>query len=377
MGQSLGIQCRVIGLFTAVVLSTAPAVGQRVVTIGDAATSHMAKTVSATRVVSMGEFDESDSYNQSPFSIVRQPGGRFLVVTYNGHILQYSPAGLLIHEIGRHGDGPGEFKFPRLALPADSSVYIIDDISSRMTNIGALGNVIGAHPFALRSAYAIVSASPGKWFASGSVRSPTSVGYPLHLISDTGIVERSFGPKGDQVVYRADRPENLNRVLAVSSDEVLYAGIPTSYRVEEYSRAGEIRRVFVRDSRWFHNTGVYVPPTPDIPPAAQLQAIFVDGSRQLWTASLIPSRTWGDGLGKLFSDPTTGKARYEISSISLLYDTQVEVIDLVSGKLTASTRLPGFGLRFLQNGDLTFFHQREDGVGSVVVMSLRLMRTAN
>jgi hypothetical protein len=53
----------------------------------------------------------------------------------DGNVLEYEPSGKFLRTIGRRGDGPGEFSFPNAIGLRDSSLWIADGQSQRLTII--------------------------------------------------------------------------------------------------------------------------------------------------------------------------------------------------------------------------------------------------
>jgi hypothetical protein len=65
-----------------------------------------------------------------------------LVVTHNGELLVFTPAGELARTIGREGDGPGEFRvINRLAIAEDGTLLVGDMGSGRVTLLESSGAV--------------------------------------------------------------------------------------------------------------------------------------------------------------------------------------------------------------------------------------------
>jgi hypothetical protein len=350
------------------VASVSPA--QSVTTISPARVGHDLGIETAL-VAQFPASDDAGDFNQPPYAVLQFPAGAFLVVGFGQRVLLYDHAGVFQREVGRKGAGPGEFQYPRYAVNQGSAIAIVDLASGRSTTVGPRGEYLHSEEFASHNMSFLVASATGQLYAAGSVRSPKSLGYPIHVLSAAGTILRSFGPQS-LPASRHGAPDDLNRTLALGPDGLLYAAVPGRYEIEVYTPAtGKHLRSFVQSATWFPPHSTYVPPTPVIPPLPHFQAIHVDRTH-LYTAILVPSKNWAKGLGEQFTDPGTGRQIYRIQTIADLYDTRVEAIDLATGEHQATAVFPGYGVQFTPYGDLVLFLQREDGTGFLRVESLRL-----
>jgi hypothetical protein len=95
-----------------------------------------------------------------------------------------------------NGFGP-DYRGPtNVALLPGDSIAVLDNGASVLFVFNEAGVPVRSVAINLAfSAYSLLALPGGKWVVEAPVESPDAVGYPLHLLSRTGRVVRSFGSK--------------------------------------------------------------------------------------------------------------------------------------------------------------------------------------
>lgn len=236
-------------------------------------------------------------------------------------------SGSITRQIGRSGEGPGEY-FRPLSVAELPQAYVVFD--------PALGRVtwLDKESFEVSRTVRMPAANTGTApavFSDGSyvlgAALPTRGGndLPLHLVTADGDVLRSFG----------EGPYSTN--IAPSGDSAVWVAQVDRYRVAKWHIDGRLLAVYERVADWF-------PPPADNRSrqagdrSVRLTEISEDEQGRLWVHTSI--RTLREVRGV---DATTGQ---EVSVLRLSPDPAtaqevIEVLDPVTGVVIASRRIPG------------------------------------
>lgn len=108
-------------------------------------------------------------------------------------------------------------------------------------------------------------------------------------------------------------------------------------------------RTLRRDPSWFHgesNAAIGAAPRngrPWIPPSPAVVGIEEDDEGLLWAYVRVPAPGWRDAWSRVKLDIDAGRQpRLNDLRWEKLYDTRIEVIDPVAGRVLARTTVDGF-----------------------------------
>lgn len=73
---------------------------------------------------------------------VKENGNIIVSETMRGYVTELSPSGSFVRRIGREGNGPGEFRRPIMIELIEDSLYLFDNLNSRMTVYGPTGEYL-------------------------------------------------------------------------------------------------------------------------------------------------------------------------------------------------------------------------------------------
>lgn len=278
--------------------------------------------------VTLGDVEDSISLGGLP-KVLRTAFGYFAVsfVDHPSNILLYGSDGNLLRDLGRYGSGPGEVRLVRYLAHARGDSVIVAEEGSRVhlfSGEGHFGRTVNVRT----TGKTAVQFPDGSLVVGGQVLQRSTAGIPVHFFNASGDYVRSFG--GD-VSYRRDQPLSDESRLALASDTSVWLVRPDTYRLEEWSRTGNLLRAVSRSIDWFPPLGGrsfetgYGPRPPD----PYITAVYVEEGL-LWVVSAVPDP---DRVPPRVSAP-------EVTPFFLgqTYDSVVEVLDPNAGRLLARLR---------------------------------------
>lgn len=282
--------------------------------------------------------DSQFPINLGRIRVYRDNSGRFLVPGEQGtKVGVYSSTGQFLRQLGRKGDGPGEFRSIATILvgPGDS-LHVIDDIARRRSVFDpSFSKLARISPATLRGDAVLY---PGdRLLASGSLPTRESAGLPLHLLRGDGTIERSFGTDAVEVAAQANLPMLLYRSIAPSRTGFWVANA-THYTIELWSDRLTRERVLHRDVEWFPRIADdYVFHTPTVErPRTLLRSMWEDPSGVLLVNIGVPAADWRPTAEARSEQPAFNERR-----MSRYVDTVLEAIDARSGTVLTTLRVRG------------------------------------
>ncbi len=324
----------------------------------------LACTISVVRFASIGG-------PQSPVDIANTQamflvGERLFLAHFRafGRLFEFRLDGTFVAEIGRPGEGPGEFqRVSYVHGDAAGNLHVYDRKRSswlgRHTVLDPTGtllrtNELEAAPFPVGT----VRFEDGSYVTATHVSTSDRIGLPLQHVATDGKILRSFGSVRGE--FRGDRPVLVTRLLAKGGPGRVWSAHKSRYLIEEWDTAGTRHRVRARAPDWFEPWATYRDFSRTEPPQSTIVAIHQDASGRLWVLSAVPGDSWRDGL------PTRPRGEPDLST---LFDTMVDVHD-ADGRLLVSQHLEQSFDGFL--GDGILFGSRQDDVGYVYIDLFRL-----
>jgi len=274
--------------------------------------------------------------------------GRFFVTSGAGYnqLFLTDEQGSVVRQVGAVGQGPGEFMDPRFVLETPSAFAVFDRRQGRITTLDkeSLQVVRTIRIPVVGAAANPVMFDDGTFVVSEA--SPTSG--PFHVTSRDGEVVESFGSLHEGM---------FPRTLARSGDSALWATYARGYRLEKWSREGELLKVLERVPDW------WVANSHELEVGDQytfVGQIHEDEAGLLWVHIHVLTKT--EERSGFFEDAATK------ASI-------IEVLDPSGGKVVASTRFRGVA-QLGQSNDFSQMVLEETpmGVNLVKIWGNRLHR---
>lgn len=262
--------------------------------------------------------------------------GRFFVTSGAGYnqLFLTDEEGSIVRQIGVIGQGPGEFMDPRFVLETPSAFAVFDRRQGRVTKLdkGTL-DVLRT----IRMPIVATAANP-VMFDDGAfvVSEPSSASGPLHVVGPDGELLRSFGS-----LHEGMFPQTLAR----AGDAGFWATYARGYRLERWSKEGQLLQVLKRAPEW------WVANSDELEPGDQytfVGQIHEDEAGLLWVHVHVLTKT--EERSGLFENPATK------ASI-------IEVIDPRRGEVVASSRFQGVAQLSLQSDEFFQIVVEETPVG--------------
>lgn len=263
-------------------------------------------------------------------TVSRLSTGDFLVSTGvgGGEILMYGKSGRIERRIGRPGQGPGEFgTHLTIWLAPGDTLHVFDQGNARVQTFDAAGEFVPSFQLPWPIArFALLGSN--EWLVHPMPVSPSFATRPVFaILSQTGEVLVEHG------TIPADLLDEESWVVAAENRGGFWEANVGEYAVRLRNRAGEVERLIEFSADWYPSWDRVDPGAPmSVPFPPFLWHLYEDGESRLWTYVIVPDANWA---------PRTSYPRGS-NGINRMFDTMVEVTDLPSGEVLASTRVDEF-----------------------------------
>ncbi len=354
-----------------------------------------------TRVVlTLGTKDGASALPGVPRDVTVDSQGRFWTVFLRRAPLLFARDGFFLREVGRLGEGPGEFVMPWNLLPVGDSMAVFG-LQGHVTVVGPnLNHVRTSTGPPMRGLTSVdLVRWPDEVLVAALTAQPAVAGQPLHLMDYAGGVARtvrSFGgtaemPRNDPALLSqggASWTMRLQRAVATSGEALFAVSRYTEYLVTQWDKTGKVIMQLDRAADFFPKKDIFIVGSSVRAPDTRMVAAWHDSRRYLWTFGHVAAPNWQQIQRAWTAEnppppPPTGGAgtiRAESSGRSIpessLYHTFIEVIDLESRTVVSSGRYAGFVVAVLPDGRLVSYRETDDGIPylDIVQVSLRGVR---
>ena len=287
-----------------------------------------------SHVASLGE-DDGPGEIGPVMSITSLEDGRYVLSSQwsEEHLAVFGANGRFLMRSGGRGEGPGEFSFVRFLRTLGQNLHVVDPMMRRRTVLSPEFTVVRTDPFSVELLGDILPMSDSSVVMNGFLRTPEGMGSVLHVLGPRGAVQNTMAEEPDGV--RLDRsPEVYMRSLSPGREgESFWAAHRTRYRVEEWGADGRLRQVLVRGVSWFPDHRGADDRGPDERPLPHVIDIQVDSDDRMWVLIRHGSEEWDEMIGTR----TPGDREFVVRNLGQLYTTVIEVIDLRTRTVIASS----------------------------------------
>lgn len=314
---------------------------------------------------------DADALDNIITSAVRDRAGRYLVAIRGQPTpLIYDSVGHSFGIIGRRGKGPGEYISAELLFrgPGDT-IYVMDRDQFRMQVLSPSLEPVRTYPI-LPSAWSMHVTGDGRILLNANSTTRTRIGYPFHELDPVGNIVRSFG--ADSGASWGPRDESAFTFAEAGNRRFWTASQIGKYELRLWGRTDSLLRIVERRVDWFRPYKSVWMATPDRQASPWLVTFWEDGQGRIWTVTRVGDRDWKRGLGP-GKRGEGGHMVYEVLSQRQVYDTMIEVLDPVSGRVIASQRFDDrFGFS-ISPGVISLAVRNEDGTYQLRVLRLSLI----
>ncbi len=257
--------------------------------------------------------------------------------------------------------GRGVFGYVRFLRTHGNSLHVIDPMMRRHTVLSPEFTVVRTARLSVEPLGDVLPVSDSSLVMSGFVRAAEGPAHLLHVVGPAGGIQQAMAEEPEGV--RMDRsPEVYMRALAPGrGSELFWAAHRTRYRVEEWGVDGVLRRVLVREVPWFPDHRGADDRGPDEQPLPRIVDVQVDSDDRMWVLIRHGSEEWDELMG---SRPQEDR-EFVMSNLDRLYTTVIEVIDLRSHAVLASSTVDAFLFSFVGDGRVASASS-SDGVATTV-----------
>lgn len=294
-------------------------------------------TIRLNHVFDIGGDDAPDALTFGVGGVARTRAGRYLVVDAqeSNRISIFDQVGRQTGSIGQPGQGPGEFVDIRaLFLDDADSIFVLDDGALRLSVLSPEGTYVRSMHLPFTGLRAMQRLRSGGFLAEGTVKTPQSLGYPLHLLAEDGAFKSSFGAR--LPLYQPNMRASLRREMATVNDDHVWVSHYLEYVLERWTLEGKLDKLIFRDVDWFPPATTIGRFGPDRQVPPRILDIRVDDEGRLWVVIRVASATWRQAFGP--QSMSREGPFYPWADETKAWDTVVEVIDPARGELVTSRR---------------------------------------
>lgn len=324
------------------------------------------RTTLETRI---GGADDPGALEGVPSWIGRDSLGRVWIAFTAPPIQLRDANGALLAEVGREGQGPGEFRGIREgSVGAGDTVHVFDRSNQRLTMLSGDLEVIREVPLEVRPWGGIVRLESGTWVMNDIQTGPGREGYPLHAVDPEGRLRGSFGAE----VPTAGTGFQLGsaRSLAAAPGDRVWAAHRTQYRLELWDTENGLHRTLVRRVDWFEPRYESERLPPRTPPGPTLTGIHLGADGTLWTRTGLPRDDYQDFLEEV--EPGVWYPREPVNDA---FRVRVEAIDPERACVLATLETDADFRGFLDDGGYwTYREAAGDWVPQVELHRIELVR---
>ncbi len=311
--------------------------------------------------------------------VVGQDARGRLLVTGRKAIGVFDSAGRFIKSLTRYGSGPGEFRQPfQFVVGPGDSLFVSDIALSRVSVFDPTFTTL-ARTVSVPRLTEFLPRADGQLTLGGYVATKEGAGQPLHVVSRSGGVVRSFGT--DSAIVGHDPRRTLARSLVSRANGDVLAAERDRYRLSVWGNDSGLRRVFERHAIWFPGTGpeARVDHFARTASPPQLYAIASTRDPNILLVNIVMPRK------DYKPDPRLQGSRGEVGIkpnkpiglyVNDYFDTIIEFLDLEQGTVLASSRLRGIYGPISHSPLHWRIQERPDGNLELAIVRFELVRSA-
>ncbi|MGQ0765435.1 MAG: 6-bladed beta-propeller [Gemmatimonadota bacterium] len=319
----------------------------------------------------IGDTEGQGAIDHRPSLITMDRRGRIFVVVNREAPQVFDTAGRFVQRLGRPGRGPGEFSIVDAIVPIESDSFLVFDAGLlRVSTYSPDLMYVRSHHREPRRIDAALRLVGGESVVAASFPSRQSAGYPLHIVSDSGRVLKSFGVSRPEL--RPEFPDINRRLLAPAAAGEFWSVKLLKYELELWDRSGAQRDALQRNAPWFvASIDGPVIVTPEQPPPSVLLGLREAEDGLLWVSLGRAAPAWRSALGERRRSPN-GFHYYEIVDVERLNESWIEVIDPTAGRVVSRARTAPVRVGWVVGHLLASYGEDSSGVGRVSLWRTRL-----
>lgn len=327
-------------------------------------------SLTLTKVATLGNIEADDDPGTATHTsgLAYDSKGRWFVTSVPGDkVIVYDPSGRLLQNIGRKGQGPGEFdRAMKIAIGPGDSIHVLDQ--TRISTFSPALKFVRTTSVPFPTFGPFGALSDGS-FAVGTIPFQRNA-HPLRLIRPKG-GGFSIGPTFE--FTPGSCPICHSAFVGTSKTPSQFLSIQrTTYELSEWRSGGEIlRRIAVLNSPWFTPVdSTKAIGGPDIRPQSAIDQLYEDGAGKIWIEGHIPTAEWrptprtAPGARRPLNIPIGVGMAPKPERLRMLA-TVIEVLEPATKRVMLTQKYPGRNLRLISPDFVS--EVREDADGAVVL----------
>jgi len=293
---------------------------------------------------------------------VRDSLGRHWVAQYRDMLKVFDANGRFLRQVGRAGEGPGEFRVPiPVFTDTDGQVHIVDPGLRRETVFQPDFEVAEINPLPANPWGLAPLSEPKSWVFNAMVQSTEGIGHPFHIVRDARL-QRSFGAATSETID----PSNVRRMITTDRRGRIFATPHYEYRIDIFDSNGERIGGFLGPELGEGD------PEPDqdggFIPRTGIRAMQSDSEGRLWVLYATPAPDWRSHVTETQLDDGRTVLELVDDNLAPIYDWVIEVIDVEAGRLLAQGQHSGGYLSaFIGEHEFLESIQTESGIPRLVI----------
>lgn len=276
-------------------------------------------------------------FMRAPWSSAPLPGGRLAGVMVNELPIVVDSTGRLVKQLGRVGQGPGEFSGAgQVRVGPGDTLFIANNHG---INVFA-PDLHFVRALRVEAGYVgqFLPTREGFLVASSTMTGPTSTIQPFHLVDATGKTIRSIGL--DSVKPRTSPPYHS---IGPAPDGAFWSTVGQQHRLERWTTTGTRTTVIDTTPLWF----ITLP--PEVPGYRSYITSVNESNGLLWVMSSVPVPNAREIVLEEQGKKKGGAADSDMRSFPTerMYTSHLEVFDAKTGRLIANLAIPGYTTGFI------------------------------
>ena len=287
--------------------------------------------LSLSRIATLGDSAGPGMVSQQG-QVVRDSRGHYYVTSNAdiGRALVFAPNGRFVASLGRSGTGPGEFQDRPLIRPIPGGVAAFDLVARRVSTFDLQRRLLATTQLEVPIDGAVVLGDQ-RFVIAAEVRSRSLIGFPLHVVDQSGKLIRSFGADSQRV----ERTRGFDgfRIITSGSASTFWAARINEYLIEEWDTSGTRRAQIKRQAEWFPKWTFAPGALGQVAQPPNVFDLRLAGDT-LWVFIRVTDQKWHPPVTSV----GTGERVIPDTRRDSLFDTIVELIDVRRHRLILSHR---------------------------------------
>lgn len=318
--------------------------------------------IAVGRILTVGS---PDDHPTGPYDMARDGRGRWFVAYEDGSPVRvFDSNGRFRNQIGREGEGPGEYRSPRIVRVTNGdSIQIYDSGLGRLSILSATMQFVRSVTIPRHMDDAL-QLPRGDIIVNARVFDTERVGLPLHQLTAAGGWIRSYG--GDRAVLMPGDVVSGVRFLSSAGANTFWTVRMTGlYELDRWDTDGNRRDRIQRQAEFFEPYEQFWFASPTRKPPSRTVGLWANGDT-VWVVLQVADKNWARGLGAARRGEG-GQTIYPDQVADHVFDTVIEALDTRRGHVIARTQIDRSADLVVAPGMIAAHTESTTGMGIEVI----------